>query len=190
MAVVVAGVVAVVALGGAPSPPELTLPQAGPPGGAAAPAGTAPEPEANVLVHAAGAVGRPGVYRLLTGARVADVLDAAGGPAGDADVDQLNLAAKVADGARALVPRRGEVLPQQAATTGPSGAASPNGGAVDLNTATLEQLESLPGVGPAIAQAILDHRREHGRFKTVQELLDVRGIGEAKLAALRSKVRV
>ena len=124
---------------------------------------------------------------------MADVVEAAGGPSPDADLDQLNLAAKVGDGDRVYVPRRGEALPAQASTpgAGPVAAGGPAGaGPVDLNTATAEQLEALPGVGPATAAAILDYRREHGRFRSVDELLDVRGIGEAKLAALRPKVRV
>jgi competence protein ComEA len=131
------------------------------------------------------------VYKVRPGGRVADVLDAAGGPAPDADVDQLNLAAKVADGERVYVPRRGEAPPPVAgAGPGAAGAAGAPAAAVDLNTATLDQLETLPGVGPSIGQAILDYRREHGRFKRVEELVEVRGIGEARLAALRAKVRV
>ena len=96
----------------------------------------------------------------------------------------------MSDGERVLVPRRGEVLPVPASGPGGQPGAAGSGGRLDVNTATAEQLETLPGVGPATAQAILDHRREHGRFRSVDELLDVRGIGEAKLAALRSKVRV
>ena len=131
---------------------------------------------------------RPGVYRVRPGGRVVDVVDAAGGPGPDADLDQVNLAARVADGDRVYVPRRGEAPPAGAGAGGPGG--SPAAGPVDLNTATLEQLDALPGVGPATAQAILDHRAEHGRFAAVDELLEVRGIGDAKLAALRSKVKV
>jgi competence protein ComEA len=155
--------------------------------------GAAAEPEPASYVHAAGAVARPGVYRVRAGGRVADVLDAAGGPADDADLDQVNLAAKVADGERVFVPHRGQAVPAvvagavASASGGTAGAAA---GPVDLNTATLEQLDSLPGVGPATAQAILDYRAEHGRFSQVQELLEVRGIGEAKLAAIRARVRV
>ena len=205
----VALVVAVVALRGAPPAPELTLPRAGAPGspGSAAPgesehagaAATAPAEGGEVgdtadaaYVHAAGAVSRPGVYRVRPGGRVADLLDAAGGPAPDADLDQVNLAARVTDGERVYVPRRGEAAPPVVSGGGSGGGAgtAAAGEPVDLNAATLEQLDALPGVGPATAQAILDYRREHGRFTQVQELLEVRGIGEAKLAALRSRVRV
>jgi competence protein ComEA len=150
------------------------------------------------VVHVAGAVAAPGLYRLGGDPRVADAIDAAGGVAADADLDAVNLAAKVADGERVYVPRRGEVPPAVAVGAGGGGGGSPGvggaGGApagpVDLNSATAEQLESLPGVGPATAEAILGYRKEHGRFRSVDELLEVRGIGEAKLAAIRPKVQV
>ncbi|MGQ0521271.1 MAG: helix-hairpin-helix domain-containing protein [Actinomycetota bacterium] len=190
--VAVALAVAVVAVRGAPPTPEMTLPMAAGAGGpstteaagGAAPATGAGAGTAATYVHVAGAVARPGVYRVRSGGRVTDVVDAAGGPAPDADVDQLNLAAKVADGERVYVPRRGETVPAAGA-----GAGAP-AGPLDLNTATTDQLDALPGVGPATAQAIVDWRTEHGRFTRVQDLLEVRGIGEAKLAALRSRVRV
>lgn len=207
--IAVASVIVVVALGGAPaSPPPLVLPRATPsavtpptdasggPSGATATAddgGTGPaHAEPGAYVHAAGAVARPGVYRVRPNGRVSDLLDAAGGPAPDADLDQVNLAAKVADGERVYVPRRGESPPPPAGSSigGAAGGAGASAGPVNLNTATLEQLDSLPGVGPATAQAILDYRTTQGRFRSVDELLEVRGIGEAKLAALRSKVRV
>jgi competence protein ComEA len=149
-------------------------------------------PSSRIVVHVAGAVVSPGLYRLGGDPRVADALDAAGGPAADADLDAVNLAGKLADGERVYLPRRGEVPP--AVVTGGAGGPTGGGGApagpLDLNAATAEQLESLPGVGPATAEAILSYRKEKGRFRSVEELLEVRGIGEAKLASIRSKVRV
>jgi competence protein ComEA len=150
-----------------------------------APAVTTTTSPAVLVVHAAGAVARPGVYRVQPGARVIDVVDAAGGPAPDADVNRLNLAALVADGSQVYVPRVGEAAP---ATSG-SAAAAPSG-PLDLNTATLDQLDELPGVGPATAKAILAERERRGRFRSVDDLLDVRGIGPAKLDALRDLVTV
>jgi len=158
-------------------PPETTLPRAR---SETSPATIAPD---ETVVDMAGAVARPGVYRLATGARVDDAVRAAGGPAGDADLDRVNLAAKVADGQRVYVPHRGEPAPADDVGGGADGP-------LDLNTATLEQLDALPGVGPATAQAILDYRAAHGAFHSLNELLRVRGIGDARFAALRSRVRV
>jgi competence protein ComEA len=153
-----------------------------------------------IVVHAAGAVQHPGLYRLSAGARVADLLDAAGGPTAQTDLDRLNLAAPLADGQRLYVPRTGEVAPPAVAAEGggtPSGAVGGAGGAspsasspLDLNAATAEQLDTLPGVGPATAAAIVDHRQRNGPFATVDGLLDVRGIGPAKLEAIRDLVTV
>lgn len=167
-------------------PPPVELPRA-------APAGSATTTPAGVVVHVAGAVARPGLVRLGAGSRVADAIEAAGGLAPDADLDRLNLAAPLADGQRVWVPRPGEEPPAGAAGAGAAGDPAAAGGGtalVDLNTATLDELDALPGVGPATAQAILDYRRAHGRFRSVDELLEVRGIGEAKLASLRARVRV
>lgn len=189
--VVVAVAVAAIRTTSAAPPVELTLPRAGAPGdpgaeAAGAGAGSGGE-EPEVMVHAAGAVVHPGLYRLPADARLADALDAAGGPAAEADLDAVNLAARVADGERIYVPRKGEVVAGGGPPTGGPGGPS---GPLDLNTATAEQLDALPGIGPATAEAIISYRREHGRFRSVEELVEVRGIGESKLAALRSKVRV
>jgi competence protein ComEA len=139
-----------------------------------------------VLVHAAGAVMEPGVYSLPAGSRVADLVDAAGGPAPDADLDQLNLAAPLVDGERVYVPRAGETVVAASSGTVADDAAGP----LDLNAATLEELDELPGIGPATARAIIDERERRGGFRSVDELLDVRGIGPAKLEDLRPLVRV
>lgn len=191
LALVVVGAVALAAFRSSPGPPvELTLPRATTPAdGRAGPAEVGPDGSpAEVVVHAAGAVVHPGLYRLAGDARIADALDAAGGPAAEADLDGVNLAARVTDGERIYVPRKGEVAPGAgSAAGGPGGAPA---GPLDLNTATAEQLDALPGIGPATAEAIISYRQQHGRFRSVEELVEVRGIGEAKLAALRAKLRV
>jgi competence protein ComEA len=197
-AVALALVLAVLLAGRRSSPPTpVVLPRAGDGGGQAATGGPGvtagaggEEDRATLTVHAAGAVSRPGIYVLPARARVADVLAAAGGPTADADVDQLNLATKVADGDRVYVPRRGEAVAPPASAGGGNGAGSSLPQAVDLNAATASQLEALPGIGPALAKAIVEHRTRHGRFRAVTDLLDVPGIGPAKLATLRPLVRV
>jgi competence protein ComEA len=142
-----------------------------------------------VVIHVAGAVGRPGLVTLPTSARVADAITAAGGPASDADLDVLNLAAPVADGSRVYVPRRGEAVPQVEGSVGGAGHTQVQI-PLDLNHANAAQLEELPGVGPATAAAIVAHRETNGPFRSVDDLLDVRGIGEAKLAQFRDLVTV
>lgn len=187
-AAVVAVVVLVLVLRGPAPPVEVTLPMAGQPGDPALATTTTPPSIAappGVVVHAAGALRSPGVYRLPGGARVAEVVEMAGGPLDDSDLDRLNLAAPLVDGQQVYVPRQGEAVPATAGSAAPTAA-----GPIDLNTATAEQLDTLPGVGPATAQAILAERERRGRFAAVEELLDVRGIGEAKLDALRDLVRV
>ena len=168
------------------APPSATLP---PPAPAVS---AAPDPPlAEVVVHVAGAVRTAGVYQLGPGARVDDAVRAAGGPVGDADLDGLNLAAPLIDGQRIYVPVVGEVDPAVV----PSGVPAATGssvptGPVDLNTATREQLESLPGVGPATAAAIVEDRERNGPFASVDDLDRVSGIGPAKLAAIRDLVTV
>jgi competence protein ComEA len=140
-----------------------------------------------VVVHVAGAVRAAGVYRLRAGARVADAVQRAGGATRRADLSQVNLAAKLEDGRQILVPRRVAATAVAAPT-----AATPGQPAVplNLNTATLEQLDVLPGIGPAMAQRIIDHREANGGFGSVEELTDVPGIGEVRMASLRDQVRV
>src|SRR5262245_54927723 len=141
-----------------------------------------------VLAHAAGAVRQPGLYTLAEGDRVADLLDLAGGPTRAADLDRVNLAAPVADGSQVVVPRRGEPVPPPVATGG-DGVDAP-AALVDVNLADPTELEVLPGVGPATAAAIVEYREANGPFTSVDELIDVPGIGEAKLAALADLVTV
>jgi competence protein ComEA len=148
-------------------------------------------PSGHVLVHVAGAVRRPGVYTLHAGSRVADAVERAGGPRRRADLSAVNLASKLEDGRQVLVPER---LPGGASVTAAAGAGAAPPGVpaqpIDLNTATLEQLDTLDGVGPATAQKIIDYRTEHGGFGSVDELGQVSGIGEKRMAALRDHVRV
>lgn len=160
---------------------------------------TAPLPAASpvasaaevLVVHVAGAVVVPGIHELPAGSRVVDAIEAAGGLAPNADGARLNLAAPVADGQRVYIPAVGESAPPPVVGgsdgAGPAGAAA---GPVDLNQADEEALDALPGVGPATAAAIIQHREEIGRFTSVDQLLDVRGIGEAKLEQLRPLVSV
>ena len=118
-------------------------------------------------------------------------VQAAGGASADADLDRVNLAAKVADGDRVYVPRKGEAAARSRRwrwRRRPRHRGTP--AVVDLNTATAAQLEALPGIGPATAKAIIDYRTQHRRFRSVNELLEVRGIGEAKLAQIKPHVRV
>jgi competence protein ComEA len=156
-----------------------------------------------LIVQAAGAVAEPGVYELPAGSRIVDLVDEAGGLSSEADRQRINLAAPVADGERVWIPARGEDRAPDVIAGGSSGggapastgsAAPPDAAApdepIDLNAATAEQLDTLPGVGPATASAILSHRETNGPFTSVDELLDVRGIGEAKLEQLRPLVRV
>lgn len=160
----------------------------------------APEPAASgtaapeLVVSVVGRVARPGLIRLPDGARVADALDAVGGALPDTDLVGLNLARRLTDGEQVLV---GVAPPpgQPVDGAGLNGSASLNGSAgsssmVDLNSATLEQLDSLPGVGPVTAQRILDWRAAHGRFRSVDQLREVSGIGEARFAQLKELVRV
>ncbi|MCR2785552.1 MULTISPECIES: ComEA family DNA-binding protein [unclassified Microbacterium] len=142
-------------------------------------------PVAAVYVHVSGAVAVPGLYRLDDGARVVDAIAAAGGFGEGADEAAVNLARIVGDGEQLHVPVVGEAVP---AATAPGAAAPPGGGKVNLNTADLAALDTLPRIGPALAQRIIDWRDENGRFTSVDDLLAVPGIGDKMLAALRDLV--
>jgi competence protein ComEA len=149
----------------------------------------APRPAAAKLlvIDVAGEVRRPGLYRLRSGSRIDDAITAAGGPTSKAELDTVNLAAPIADGEQVVVPGRG-AAGEAAAAASPSGAGSSPTAPLDLNTATLEQLESLPGIGPVTAQKILDYRQTHGAFHSVTELQGVPGIGPAHMAQLKGLV--
>ena len=143
-----------------------------------------------LVVAVGGKVRKPGLVRLPPGARVADALDAAGGPEPGVDVAMLNLARKVVDGELIMVgvtPSPGTAMPTGPAATGAAGAP---GGLVNLNTATLADLDSLPGVGPVLAQRILDARDAQGGFKAVGDLRKVDGIGDARYEQLKDLVTV
>src|SRR3954447_8015325 len=149
-----------------------------------------PRPATVALVHVAGAVRTPGVYRLRDGERVQDAVRRAGGPRAGADLNAINLAAKVADGQQVVVPRRGAA---GAAAVSGAGGGEPGGppqAPVSLNTATAEQLDTLDGVGPATASKILEYRRQHGGFRSIDDLGEIPGIGPKRLAALRGKVQL
>lgn len=146
--------------------------------------GYRPAAASGSVVHVAGAVAHPGVYRLRAGARVRDAVQRAGGPSGRANLEAINLAALVTDGQQVVVPRR-----VSAASAGAAGAAGESGSQpVSLGSATAEQLDGLDGVGPAIAKKIVDWRSQHGGFGSVDDLDQVPGIGPKKLEALRGQL--
>jgi competence protein ComEA len=143
------------------------------------------EPRARLVVHVVGAVRRPGLYRLADGARIADAVRRAGGATRRADLSLVNLAAPVADGSQVVVPRRAS--PSASGSDGGEAPAAP-AGPIHLNTATVEQLDELPGVGPVTAQKIVDYREQHGAFSSVDDLDAIPGIGPARLEQLRELV--
>lgn len=167
----------------------------GGPGGPSGPGGpgSVPSGPQQLVVHVVGMVKRPGVVLLRPGARVRDAVGKAGGALPGADLAAVNLARVVVDGEQVRVPRPGEAASApDASSGGPDGAGAPGsaGGLVNLNTASESALEELPGVGPVLAQRIIDWRTEHGRFTSVDELAEVSGIGEKMFAQLQGKVAV
>jgi competence protein ComEA len=165
--------------------------------------GTGPGDDVELVVHVVGGVLRPGVLRLPAGSRAVDAVELAGGLVPLADSARVNLAAELVDGQRLVVPIVGQepptevpsspgaTRPHPGAATGPS-SGPPSGPSVplDVNVASVEELDGLPGVGPSTAAAIVDHRSTTGPFRSVDDLLDVRGIGDAKLDAIRDLVTV
>lgn len=184
-----------VASASAPVSPSLTVPQ-----------------PVNIVVHVAGAVKKPGVYSLPTTARVVDAVAMAGGATSQADLESINLAQTIVDTEQVFVPKR--TVPRSIARVAPrlrprrntsssprgttvttlvSSSPTPTSGAtarVNLNTATATQLDTLPGVGPTTARAIISYRTKNGPFRKIEDLLNVPGIGPSKLAALRDRVTI
>lgn len=201
-ALAVAGLLAVFMFAPSAPPPELVLPLSTSVG--VTTAVTPPTvPPSVVRVHVAGAVRRPGVYGLRPSARVVDAVAAAGGASPDADLDAINLAQTVLDTEQIYVPHRARtqrrspsprLAPKRRTSSSPSASTAPastvttTAGRVNINTATAAQLDSLPGVGPATAKAIIAHRQSKGPFTKVEDLLNVPGIGPSKLDAMRGMI--
>jgi competence protein ComEA len=159
---------------------------------AAAPSvGPSPSPGV-VVVYVSGWVEHPGVYEFEEGDRVVDAIERAGGPKKGADLNALNLAAFLTDAQQVLVMRKGQAPPPTTSSGSGGGGTSTGatGGPINVNTATLDQLETLPGIGPALGQRIIDYREQHGPFQSVEDLLEVSGIGEKRLADLQDQVTV
>jgi competence protein ComEA len=151
-----------------------------------------PEPAGPLVVAVAGRVARPGLVRVPAGSRVADVLEAAGGPLPGTDLAGVNLARKVSDGEQVAVgvPGATDAVPSGGSLTGSPAGPAAAAGPLDLNSATVEQLDGLPGVGPVTAQHIVEWRTRNGRFASVDQLREVDGIGERRFGQLRDLVRV
>jgi competence protein ComEA len=195
------GAFAVAHHGGGASPPvtadlpmavgaDTTLP--------ASSAGAGSDDAPELVVQVAGAVRHPGVFHLPAGSRLGDLVTRAGGLTPDADVDRIDLAAPLTDGALVYLPRRGQALPpgpvigggDSSSNAAGAGSGSSTSLMVDLNTATAEELDALPGVGPTTAAAIVSYRAQHGAFRSIDDLADVTGIGPAKLAQIRPHVHL
>lgn len=182
------GVAAVVAvllglrlLGQTPDPPPVRVSGSD----AVSKASGEPPRSVGVYVHVAGAVRRPGLYRAAEGMRVAAALERAGGPLEDADLTAVNLAARVQDGQQIVVPEHGGAPAADAGLGGADAGGGSTGVPLSIGTATVEQLEQLDGIGPTLAARIVEHRQAKGGFSTLDQLAEVEGIGEQRLAALK-----
>lgn len=160
-----------------------------PPSGAVSPsASTSAAPANTIVVDVVGAVRKPGVYDFAQGARVIDAVRAAGGFLPDAEPQAINLARPLVDGEQVVVPKKGEAPATAAPTAG--GSAQQPGGKVNINSATEADFENLPGIGPVLAQKIVDYRDQHGPFRSIQDLMKVSGIGQKKFDSLSAYVTV
>ncbi|HIE37821.1 MAG TPA: ComEA family DNA-binding protein, partial [Anaerolineales bacterium] len=136
-------------------------------------------------VYVSGAVANPAVYRLPPGSLVEEAVRAAGGPTPDADLDRINLARELVDQQQVYVPRMGEESPQPALSGGVTASDEP---LIDINTAAPAELESLPHIGPATAQRIVEYRQDHGPFETIEEIMEVPGIGPVTFEEIRNRI--
>jgi len=160
-----------------------------------------PEPTATPLptptprplcVYVSGAVAHPDVYELPYDSIVKDAIETAGGPTGEADLNRINMARRVHDEEQIYVPQKGEEIPLVSSPSGPSlpSPSSQGGGKLNINTATAEELITLPGIGPTKAQSIIDYRTTHGPFQSIEDIKNVTGIGDATFEKLKDKITV
>jgi competence protein ComEA len=165
-------------------PRPVTIAEAGP--GAAQQVGSPSPTAAPIIVDVAGEVREPGVYEFAEGDRVIDAIERAGGALSKAELSLLNLAAALVDGTQILVPKAGPTAPGVVPGTAPGS----TGGLINVNTASAVELESLPGIGEVLAATIIEYRTENGPFTSVEDLMDVSGIGPATLEEIRDQVTV
>ena len=160
------------------------------PSSAGAPSAAAPgrRPGAQLMVQVAGEVARPGVYQVAAGSRVNDAVAQAGGLTHRADPAGVNLVARVEDGQQVVVPRRGAAQAAAAGASAGGSSAAPATGPVSLSSASAQQLDGLDGIGPTLAQRIVEYRQAHGGFSSTDQLRNVQGIGEKRFAALKKAV--